>query len=96
MAGNSAINFCTAAAAGTFNENIQLGGQYMLLIKAGTWGSAQINVKDPSGNFIPYGSAITANACSLLQLPTGIVQLVTTGGSGYTANLIGVPTNTTR
>jgi hypothetical protein len=95
MAGNSAINLCTNAAAGTYTANIQLGGQYMLLMK-GTWGSAQFNVIDPSGNTIPYGSAITANGATLVQLPTGKVSLVCTGGSAYTANLVGVPTNTTR
>jgi hypothetical protein len=75
--------FTAGAAAGSSSDFIWRGGQMALTVKL-TPGSLQMNIIDPEGNLIPVGAAITANGCTILNIPEGLVRAVATGGSGYT------------
>ena len=70
-----------------------LGGRYLLETYSASTPSAQLYVKDPSGNFVSMGSAVTTTA-TVFDLPAGAYQIVmgaSVGSAGGSGSLIRVP-----
>lgn len=99
MAGSNAIVLANNAGAGTLGPfPIQVGGQYSFT-GAATWGGGniQLNMLDAQGNWIPVNAGkLSATGQALVWLPQGQVQLVITTSTAVDANLVTVPTMTTR
>lgn len=63
-----------ATSAGGTAVTLTSGGRWLLMVEAGTWGTAVfiLQVQTPNGTFVPVGSTISVNdAVQVLQLSGG-------------------------
>lgn len=99
MAAITATVLANNQGPGTFGPFTIAGGQFNMMARSAAWtaGNIVLQQQDPQGGFIPVqNGTLSANGQVFLQLSPGQYNVIITTATNVFANLVAIPTLTTR